>query len=186
MTAKPLPFKELAVDFYYHTGLHKICLNTWYRTPPSSFTPGDQATVKVEQQATTYYNRNACPLPDIQVRSQVALHNPRTKLWGTYGEVIAIGPYRQCTIKTSSEKILIRNWRFVQSRVSLSSPRQPTPVIKSQEQQSQPIDLLLPRESGGSYIDLLKILPGRGPIKLFHILWKACESCRKQLTNSNM
>ena len=106
----------------------------------SSFTPitqlqQDQARAKagkVRQQATNYYNRNTCPLPDIRLQSQVALQNPRTKLWDVYGEVIAIGPYRQYTIKTSSGKTLIRNRRFIRRRVPLSSLPQPAPVVQSQ------------------------------------------------------
>ena len=121
----------------------------------SSFTPitqlqQDQARAKagkVRQQATNYYNRNTCPLPDIRLQSQVALQNPRTKLWDVYGEVIAIGPYRQYTIKTSSGKTLIRNRRFIRRRVPLSSLPQPAPVVQSQEQQSLPMDLSLPRRS---------------------------------------
>ena len=110
----------------------------------------DQARAKagkVQQQATKYYNRNTCPLPDIRLQSQVTLQNPRTKLWDIYGEVIAIGPYRQYTIKTLSGKILIRNRRFIRRRVPLSSLPQPAPVVQSQEQQSSQIDLSLPRRS---------------------------------------
>ena len=47
---------------------------------------------KTQQQATTYYNRNVRPLPDIQAQSQVAMQNPSKKLCETYGEVITIGP----------------------------------------------------------------------------------------------
>ena len=112
----------------------------------SSFSPmtqvqHDRAEEKAHQadnRAKQYYNRTAHPLPDIQVRSQVALQNPRTKLWDIYREVIAVGPHRQYTVKTSSGTLLIRNRRFLWRRIPLSSLPHPIQSTQSPANSTTP------------------------------------------------
>lgn len=62
----------------------------------------DKAADKVEQvkcKAKQYNNKTARPLPDIQVRSQVALQKTRTKSRDMHGKVIAISSHCQFTVK---------------------------------------------------------------------------------------
>ena len=75
-----------------------------------SFAPEWQrSTHEAEQQAShtlrqseSYYNTHTHNLADIQVGSTIALQNPQTKLWDTYGTIIDIGPHRRYYIKTHS------------------------------------------------------------------------------------
>ena len=105
---------------------------------PKSFDPQwqtnlDRAAERAEctQRAVEHcYNRQAHSLPDIHVGSQVALQDPRTRLWDTYGVVIRMGQHHQYIVKTESGQVLTRNHRFLWRRVSL--PAQP--------QSTQPID----------------------------------------------
>ena len=63
----------------------------------------DRAAEKAERTqraAEHYYNRQAHSLPVIHVGSQVALQDPRTRLWNTYGVVIGMGQHRQYIVKT--------------------------------------------------------------------------------------
>ena len=64
-----------------------------------------------------YYNQHAHTLPDIQVGSNVAIHNTKTKLWDIYGIVTHITPHRCYYIIMSryqvAELVLISNRRFV-------------------------------------------------------------------------
>ena len=69
-----------------------------------------------------YYNSSAHPLPEIKVGTNVAVQDPRTKWWDTYGIVTAIGHQRQYYIKTQKGGTLIRNRRFIRHRVSDSVP----------------------------------------------------------------
>ena len=78
-----------------------------------------EATLKASQ---TYYNTGAHALPKIQVGTNVAVQDHRTRLWDTYGVVTAIGPQRQYHIKTHRGSVLIRNRRFIRRRVPESVP----------------------------------------------------------------
>jgi len=42
------------------------------------------------QKTENYYNSHAHELPDIHMGSSVAIQHPQTKLWETYGTVIAV------------------------------------------------------------------------------------------------
>lgn len=89
-----------------------------------SFNPAWQhkAVEKVEhtqQEAANYYNRMSHPLPEIQEGSQIALQDPRTKLWDVYGVVIRVGQHRQYVIKTESGQVLTRNCKFLCQHMSL-------------------------------------------------------------------
>ena len=95
-----------------------------------SFAPEWQRSIEeAEKQAFTtrettreYYNATASPLPEIQVGSNVAVQNPRTKLWDTYGVVTAIRPHRKYHVKTKNGTMLIRNRHFLRRRVPASIP----------------------------------------------------------------
>ena len=119
---------------------------------PKSFSPQyhtnpDRAAEKAQHTqsaAEYYYNRQACPLPEIHVGSQVALQDPRTRLWDSYGVVIRVGQHRQYIVKTESGKVLTRNRRFLRRRVPLSTQSQPTrptdePLHQANVPQQQPI-----------------------------------------------
>ena len=80
--------------------------------------------------------------PMITVGSNVAIQNPRTKLWDTYGVVRDIGPQRQYHIRTKEGRMLTRNRRFIRRRTPAS-----VPLGKSTAAQSG-IDV--PRRSGRS------------------------------------
>jgi len=109
-------------------------------THPRAFAPEwqhsteqtEQATQASEKAASEYYNATAHSLPDIKVGSHVAVQNPRTKLWDTYGVVKFIGPHRQYHIQTRKGTVLLRNRRYIRRRVPASIPvgqsvtRQPT------------------------------------------------------------
>ena len=93
-----------------------------------SFAPEWQrSTIEVEQAAAntlayseSYYNAHAQHLPDIKLGANVALQNPRTKLWDIYGRVVNISPYRRYSVKTQSGRILVRNRRFLRHRTPAS------------------------------------------------------------------
>ena len=105
---------------------------------PKSFDPQWQTNLdraaekadRTQRAAEHYYNRQAHSLLEIHVGSQVALQDPRTRLWNTYGVVIRMGQHRQYIVKTESGLVLTRNRRFLQRQVPL--PAQP--------QSTQPID----------------------------------------------
>ena len=69
----------------------------------------DKAEATLEK-ATWYYNQNAHSLPDIREGTHVAIQDPRTKMWSTYGMVTYVGPHRKYC-KTG--RVLVRNRRFI-------------------------------------------------------------------------
>ena len=71
-----------------------------------------------------YYNATAQSLPQIHVGSNVAIQNPKTKLWDTYGRVTMIGPHRQYHVITSKGQVLVRNRRFLRHRTPTSIPEE--------------------------------------------------------------
>ena len=86
-----------------------------------------------------YYNSSAHPLPEIKVGTNVAVQDPQTKWWDTYGIVTAIGPQHQYHIKTQKEGTLIRNRRFICRRVSDSVPYLRVPEsLKAADRMPQP------------------------------------------------
>ena len=98
--------------------------------PKRSFAPKWQRSIEeAELQAAAtketterYYNATAHSLPQIHVGSNVAVQNPKTKLWDTYGRVTMIGPHRQYHVITSKGQVLVRNCRFLCCRTSTSIP----------------------------------------------------------------
>ena len=104
----------------------------------SSFAPEWQCSEQEAQQQATatqevsqkYYNTRAHPLPEIQVGTNVAEQDHRSKLWDTYGVVTAIDPQCQHSVKTQKESALVRNWRFIRCRVPESVPYLPDNTIK--------------------------------------------------------
>jgi len=86
------------------------------------------------QKAENYYNSNAHLLPDIHVGSSVATQHLQTKLWETYGTVIAVSPHCKYYVKTQSGRVFVRNWRFIKKRKPLSIPvnlKQPVSPVES-------------------------------------------------------
>ena len=86
------------------------------------------------QRAENYYNSHAHELPDIHVGSSVAIQHPQTKLWETYGTVIAVSPHRKYYVKTQSGRVFVRNRRFIKKRTPLSIPvnlNQPVSPVES-------------------------------------------------------
>ena len=73
----------------------------------------ERQTNATQESITTYYNTHAYPLTEIEIGSNVAIQNPCTKLWDTYGSIIDISPNRRYYIKTSSGRVLVRNRRFL-------------------------------------------------------------------------
>ena len=87
----------------------------------------DKKAQKTHENSTRIYNQQAHTLPELEVGNHVAIQNPTTKLWDTYGTVTNIGPYRKYFVKTQSGTVFIRNRRFIRKRrpISITSP---TPV----------------------------------------------------------
>jgi len=56
------------------------------------------------------------------VGSSVAILHPQTKLWETYGTVIAVSSHRKYYVKTQSGRVFVRNRRFIRKRTPLSIP----------------------------------------------------------------
>ena len=120
--------------------------------PHSTAEATDHANTTLEN-SRQYYNSSAHPLPEIKVGTNVAVQDPRTKLWDTYGMVTAIGPQRQYYIKTQKGGTLIRNTRFIRRRVSDSvpyfripeSPKAADHMPQPQYHQSQRIKKSTPR-----------------------------------------
>ena len=87
-----------------------------------------QKAASVEQQEEQlfktehYYNQHAHALPEIQVGSNVAIHNSKTKLWATYGVVTYVGPHRRYYVKTKSGRVLMRNRCFLRRHIPASIP----------------------------------------------------------------
>ena len=82
----------------------------------------EQQAEATQQSSAMYYNLHAHPLTEIEIGSNVAVQNPRIKLWDIYGIITAISPNRKYYIKTSSGRVLVRNRRFIRRRVHLSMP----------------------------------------------------------------
>jgi len=74
------------------------------------------------QKAENYYNSHAHELPDIHVGSSVAIQHTQTKLWETYGTVIAVSPRRKYYVKTQSGRVFVRNRHFLKKHTPLSIP----------------------------------------------------------------
>jgi len=85
-----------------------------------------QQAETTQQSSAKYYNQHAHSLPDIGIGSNVAIQNPRTKLWDIYGVITGISPKRRYYIRTSSGRVLVRNRRFLRKRVPLSIPTHDT------------------------------------------------------------
>ena len=93
-----------------------------------------------EQQASNtfmaskiHYNQHAHTLPDIQVGSDVAIHNTRTKLCDIYSIVTYITSHRHYYVKTPSGRVLIRNRRFLCCRIPTSIPLSTHHQVTSQQ-----------------------------------------------------
>ena len=93
----------------------------------------DKAEAALEK-ATRYYNQNAHPFPDIREGTHVAIQDPRTKMWNTYGMVTYVGPHRKYYIKTKTGRVLVRNRRFIRRRIPASLPRSNRNATSSQTQ----------------------------------------------------
>ena len=93
----------------------------------------DKAEATLEK-ATRYYNQNAHPLPDIREGTHVAIQDPRTKMWSTYGMVTYVGPHRKYYIKTETGRVLVRSRRFIRRRIPASLPRSNRNATSSQTQ----------------------------------------------------
>jgi len=86
-----------------------------------SVTEAEVATKRTQEKVKEHYNKTAHQLRDIQIGSHVALQNPRTRLWDTYGIVTSVGPYRQYHIRTQHGNTLVRNRRFIRRRIVTSA-----------------------------------------------------------------
>ena len=93
----------------------------------------EQQTHNTSLSSETYYNQHTSTLPDIQVGSNVVIHNIRTKLWDIYGIVTHITPHRCYYIKTPSGRVLIRNCCFLRRRVPASIPLNTQHHLTSQQ-----------------------------------------------------
>ena len=110
-----------------------------------------QKSQEVEEQAKqtlqsseTFYNTHAHPLPDIHIGSNVAIQNPKSKLWDIYGIVTDIGPHRKYYVKTSSGGVLVRNHRFLCRRIPLFIPtsHQDPSTLRHSNRTKQPTNRL--------------------------------------------
>ena len=75
-----------------------------------------------QQSSAKYYNQHAHPLAEIGIGSNLAIQNPRTKLWDTYGIITAMSSNRKYYIETSSGRVFVRNLRFLHRCVPMSMP----------------------------------------------------------------
>ena len=85
----------------------------------------DQQTHNTPLSSEAYYNQHASTLPDIQVESDVPIHNTKTKLWDIYGIMTHITPHKCYYIKTPSGRIVIRNHCFLHHCVPAFIPLAP-------------------------------------------------------------
>ena len=106
----------------------------------------EKSLLESKEKSEIYYNQNARTLPDINVGSNVAIHNGETKQWDIYGIVVEIGPYRRYYIKLRSGRILVRNRRFLRRRVPISS----VPLGMNQDQVPPVAARPVPRRSARS------------------------------------
>ena len=115
----------------------------WQRTTEDA----ERQAASTRDAAQKQYNASARSLREIQVGSNVAVQNPRTKLWDTYGVVTSMGPYRQYSIKTSRGTIIVRKRRYLRRRAPMLVPEGGP---KASQQSSQPVKepSTLPRKSG--------------------------------------
>ena len=115
----------------------------WQRTTEDA----ERQAASTREAAQKQYNASARSLREIQVGSNVAVQNPRTKLWDTYGVVTSMEPYRQYSIKTSRGTIIVRNRRYLRRRAPMLVPEGGP---KASQQSSQPVKepSTLPRKSG--------------------------------------
>ena len=81
-----------------------------------------QQKKEMSEKSQRYYNARAHALPEIQIGTNVAVQDHRTKLWDTYGVVTEIGPQRQYHIKTQRGSVLVRNRHFIRHRIPESVP----------------------------------------------------------------
>ena len=86
-----------------------------------------------------YHNQKAHPLPEINIGTNVAIQNPSTKQWDTYGIIMQIGPYRQYHVKLTNGRVLIRNRRFIRRHIPV------TPLAPSEPPCSPPSPLPSPQ-----------------------------------------
>ena len=87
-----------------------------------SIEEGELQAATTKETTERYYNATAQSLPQIHIRSNVAVQNPKTKLWDTYGRVTMIGPHRQYHVITIKGQVLVRNRRFLRRRTPTSMP----------------------------------------------------------------
>ena len=97
---------------------HRSFAPEWQRTNQEA----QQQTNITLQSSANFYNTHAHFLPDINVGSHVAIQNPRSKLWDTYGVVTEISPHRRYYIKTQRGRVLVCNRHFLRRRVPASIP----------------------------------------------------------------
>ncbi len=100
---------------------HRSFSEEWqeWQHKPEAAEQQAQQTLKSSEE---YYNQHAHPLQEIQIGSNVAIHNNRTKLWDIYGIVTYISPHRRYHVKTLSGRVLVRNRHFLRRRVPASIP----------------------------------------------------------------
>ena len=86
--------------------------------------------ITVDDNNQQYYNQRAHLLPEINIGTNVAVQNPSTKQWDTYGIITQIGPYRQYHVKLTNGRVLIRNRRFIRRRVPITPPVPSGPPVQ--------------------------------------------------------
>ena len=86
----------------------------------SSSEDADKKAEATHENAVHVYNQHARELPDITIGSQVAIQNPKSKLWDIYGKVTATASHRRYLVKTQSGRVLVRNRRLLHKRIPIS------------------------------------------------------------------
>ena len=104
---------------------------SWQRASDAIEAAAAARREKIEQT----YNQSARDLTELNVGSQVAVWEPRTRRWDRYGVVVEKQPYRRYLVRLSSGRVLARNRRHLRRwyghappHCSLSTPTSTEPA----------------------------------------------------------
>ena len=111
---------------------HKAFAPEWQPRASTAERRRQHARQRQEQR----YNATAHPLPQLTIGCQVAIQDPRSRLWDRYGTIVDIGGHRQYSVRLENGRFLVRNRRALRRRYAEASQTEPRPERVRVEQQA--------------------------------------------------
>ena len=82
-------------------------------TPSPQAPQVDQRRRRQRQRAKDLYDRNAQPLPELDLGQRVLVQDHKTQMWSHKGIIISKGPHRDYKVDVGRRKTMHRNRKFI-------------------------------------------------------------------------